>query len=155
MPRYNNIVYGVFCILENFKCREWDLVSPPARSVLLASRGSSTGRPHPTRLQYIEIMKAFENPIFRTKKGHPIGCPFSCGRWDLNPHDCNSHKILSLARLPVPTLPRTFHTQVRYYHQANKKSIRNLKKFTFFFTRFSRPLLTGSFHKIAIFIYVK
>ena len=32
--------------------------------------------------------------------------PNQCGRWDLNPHDCNSHKILSLARLPVPTLPR-------------------------------------------------
>ncbi len=31
-----------------------------------------------------------------------------CGRWDLNPHDCNNHKILSLARLPVPTLPHIF-----------------------------------------------
>ena len=29
-----------------------------------------------------------------------------CGRWDLNPHANNMHKILSLARLPVPTLPR-------------------------------------------------
>ena len=29
----------------------------------------------------------------------------SCGRWDLNPHERNAHKILSLARLPVPTLP--------------------------------------------------
>ena len=27
------------------------------------------------------------------------------GRWDLNPHERNAHKILSLARLPVPTLP--------------------------------------------------
>ena len=33
-----------------------------------------------------------------------------CGRWDLNPHERNAHKILSLARLPVPTLPHiTFH----------------------------------------------
>ena len=32
---------------------------------------------------------------------------FKCGRWDLNPHERNAHKILSLARLPVPTLPRT------------------------------------------------
>ena len=32
---------------------------------------------------------------------------FSCGRWDLNPHERNAHKILSLARLPVPTLPHT------------------------------------------------
>ena len=29
-----------------------------------------------------------------------------CGRWDLNPHANSMHKILSLARLPVPTLPR-------------------------------------------------
>ena len=34
-----------------------------------------------------------------------------CGRWDLNPHDRIDHKILSLARLPVPTLPHTFQTQ--------------------------------------------
>ena len=26
----------------------------------------------------------------------------------MNPHDCNNHKILSLARLPVPTLPHIF-----------------------------------------------
>ena len=51
--------------------------------------------------------------------GEKIGCrnfisldnfatPYlKCGRWDLNPHDCNSHKILSLARLPVPTLPQS------------------------------------------------
>ena len=35
---------------------------------------------------------------------HFIG-NFQCGRWDLNPHERNAHKILSLARLPVPTLP--------------------------------------------------
>ena len=34
----------------------------------------------------------------------------SCGRWDLNPHKRNAYKILSLARLPVPTLPHiAFH----------------------------------------------
>ena len=32
----------------------------------------------------------------------------SCGRWDLNPHKRNANKILSLARLPVPTLPHVF-----------------------------------------------
>ena len=31
-----------------------------------------------------------------------------CGRWDLNPHKRNAYKILSLARLPVPTLPHIF-----------------------------------------------
>ena len=30
---------------------------------------------------------------------------FKCGRWELEPHERNAHKILSLARLPVPTLP--------------------------------------------------
>ena len=39
------------------------------------------------------------------KRPQPKVEVFWCGRWDLNPHDCNSHKILSLARLPVPTLP--------------------------------------------------
>ena len=34
-----------------------------------------------------------------------------CGRWDLNPHKRNAYKILSLARLPVPTLP---HRLVRF-----------------------------------------
>ena len=34
-----------------------------------------------------------------------------CGRWDLNPHDRIDHKILSLARLPVPTLP----LNIKYY----------------------------------------
>ena len=34
--------------------------------------------------------------------------PFGCGRWDLNPHERIAHKILSLARLPVPTLPHIF-----------------------------------------------
>ena len=50
----------------------------------------------------------------------------ACGRWDLNPHDCNSHKILSLARLPVPTLPhlvlcfkhKTYHTWILHDCQS-------------------------------------
>ena len=44
--------------------------------------------------------------LVTTKKGMYLTFLFNeCGRWDLNPHDCNSHKILSLARLPIPTLP--------------------------------------------------
>ena len=35
-----------------------------------------------------------------------------CGRWDLNPHDRIDHKILSLARLPVPTLPHVLATRL-------------------------------------------
>ena len=39
-----------------------------------------------------------------------------CGRWDLNPHKRNAYKILSLARLPVPTLPHiAFHRDKNLY----------------------------------------
>ena len=34
-----------------------------------------------------------------------------CGRWDLNPHKRNAYKILSLARLPVPTLPHLLYNR--------------------------------------------
>ena len=49
---------------------------------------------------------------FTKKKGPRKHCVFKgfskhlCGRWDLNPHKRIAYKILSLARLPVPTLPR-------------------------------------------------
>ena len=39
-----------------------------------------------------------------------------CGRWDLNPHDRIDHKILSLARLPVPTLPLIAMKNLREAH---------------------------------------
>ena len=45
---------------------------------------------------------------------------YYCGRWDLNPHDCNSHKILSLARLPVPTLPRTVSIISKLWLRVNR-----------------------------------
>lgn len=47
-------------------------------------------------------------PRHKSKRAKPSGLTLliSCGRWDLNPHGCNSHKILSLARLPIPTLPQ-------------------------------------------------
>ena len=39
-----------------------------------------------------------------------------CGRWDLNPHKRNAYKILSLARLPVPTLPLIMMKNLREAH---------------------------------------
>ena len=48
-----------------------------------------------------------ENQVKYNKKAGHLTCFVSCGRWDLNPHDRIDHKILSLARLPIPTLPRT------------------------------------------------
>ena len=41
----------------------------------------------------------------------------------LEPTRCNHHKILSLARLPVPTLPLTFTTQIIFYYRMKQKSI--------------------------------
>ena len=48
--------------------------------------------------------------------------PFSCGRRDLNPYAKTMHKILSLARLPIPTLPRDqlSLTGIRIHHVAKK-----------------------------------
>ena len=43
--------------------------------------------------------------INQKDSGFNLSLLISCGRWDLNPHERNAHKILSLARLPVPTLP--------------------------------------------------
>ena len=48
-----------------------------------------------------------------------------CGRWDLNPHERNAHKILSLARLPVPTLPQE---QDELQHRFLILSTLNFKK---------------------------
>ena len=56
-------------------------------------------------LIYMEKIK--ENTIVYKKTANGSPSVFECGRWDLNPHERNAHKILSLARLPVPTLPQT------------------------------------------------
>ena len=45
---------------------------------------------------------------------------FKCGRWDLNPHERNAHKILSLARLPVPTLPHIAFYGILYLLPRDK-----------------------------------
>ncbi len=52
----------------------------------------------------------------------------------LEPTRCNHHKILSLARLPVPTLPPALTTQVIYYYQVFKKSIH--------FSKFNKKYVT-------------
>ena len=44
-----------------------------------------------------------------------------CGRWDLNPHVRNEHKILSLARLPVPTLPHIISRRLDYNIKSDTK----------------------------------
>ena len=41
-----------------------------------------------------------------------------CGRWDLNPHKRNAYKILSLARLPVPTLPHGIKINAPNYNST-------------------------------------
>ncbi len=85
-----------------FVCGRWDLVSSSTRSAR-SKRSTGPHSPHTTRMRYF-LLKL---QLLQTKKAPFPGCLFVCGRWDLNPHDRNDHKILSLARLPVPTLPRT------------------------------------------------
>lgn len=61
-------------------------VSPGSHQNIITFTNEKTQEPH--------ILE-----LFRTKD--------ECGRWDLNPHERNAHKILSLARLPIPTLPHS------------------------------------------------
>lgn len=60
---------------------------------------------------------------------------FKCGRWDLNPHERNAHKILSLARLPVPTLPHMSDQELLSSHNSliitKNKSVVNKKKWIY------------------------
>ena len=54
------------------------------------------------------FFKKLHFPTKKHRKPFSLRCSLSfvqCGRWDLNPHKRNAYKILSLARLPVPTLP--------------------------------------------------
>ncbi len=62
----------------------------------------------------------------------------------LEPTRCNHHKILSLARLPVPTLPHILFREnfrssqrLKVYQTKNRKSILFLKFFYFIFFNFS------------------
>ena len=89
---------GVFCFLPSL--RKMGRNSSGGR-VLWADRSGAK----------IEPLGSSLLPLRSTKKRQDImSCLFfvnQCGRWDLNPHERNAHKILSLARLPVPTLPLT------------------------------------------------
>ena len=83
-------------------------------------------------IQYKKIRKSF-------KKDFPT--IHRCGRWDLNPHERIAHKILSLARLPVPTLPHACTAlcsvlQEVYYHLGTNKSIYFFRFFDFFASNF-------------------
>ena len=60
----------------------------------------------------------------------------------LEPTRPNGHKILSLARLPVPTLPLTFTTQIIFYYCMSKKSI----PFCIFMAEFFWPKRKVKFH---------
>ena len=53
-------------------------------------------------IKFLAIQKQKWGNLSKIKVSHTFN---HCGRWDLNPHERNAHKILSLARLPVPTLP--------------------------------------------------
>ena len=53
-------------------------------------------------MKFLAIQKQKWGNLSKIKVSHTLN---QCGRWDLNPHERIAHKILSLARLPVPTLP--------------------------------------------------
>ena len=55
-----------------------------------------------TGMKFLAIQKQKWGNLNKIKVSHTFN---QCGRWDLNPHERIAHKILSLARLPVPTLP--------------------------------------------------
>ena len=61
-------------------------------------------------LKLMQVTRGNQSTLNAKKKKPLINQGFlafdECGRWDLNPHKRNAYKILSLARLPVPTLPR-------------------------------------------------
>ena len=62
----------------------------------------------------------------------------------MNPHDCNSHKILSLARLPVPTLPHIFNCYMMYFFMRLVYNIRlspRMQPLILFFNNYRNPIL--------------
>ena len=76
----------------------------------------------------------------RTKKDFDFSKSFSCGRRDLNPYAKTMHKILSLARLPIPTLPQVvFITNECYNNKYLYKSQHLFSYFLYFFI-FHLPL---------------
>ena len=83
-------------------CARIFLVQQPVRSQSVQF-SKAAGLPFPLPDRDREAPLAHRS----TKKDEPVKNRFifSCGRWDLNPHE-NTHKILSLACLPIPALPR-------------------------------------------------
>ena len=82
--------------------------------------------------------------IFTEKDWTNSSILLQCGRWDLNPHDCNNHKILSLARLPVPTLPHIFNCNMSCFFMRLIYNIRlspRMQPLILFFNNYINPIL--------------
>ena len=79
--------------------------------------------PVPTLLHLAYVFTFEQSHTLRTYPGH---LKQQCRRWDLNPHDRIDHKILSLARLPIPTLLHVNFSmsvvQTIYYHPSEQMS---------------------------------
>ncbi len=54
---------------------------------------------------------------------------FAVRKMGLEPTRCDHHKILSLARLPIPTLPRTNEIIAKMYGEVNTKFIKYVSKY--------------------------
>ena len=88
--------------------------------------------------------------IFRhnAKRLKSFNLSLSCGRWDLNPHKRNAYKILSLARLPVPTLPRIGCFKILYLSPTHI-NIPHLFMFgKYFFEFFKKNIFLAIFKKL-------
>ena len=101
-------------------CGRWDL-NPHDRidhKILSLAR-----LPVPTLLHLAYVFTFEQSHTLRTYPGH---LKQQCRRWDLNPHDRIDHKILSLARLPIPTLLHVNFSmsvvQTIYYHPPEQMS---------------------------------
>ena len=78
--------------------------------------------------------------LFRTKQKGPTLSSWSfcfVRKMGLEPTRCKHHKILSLARLPIPTLPQTVVANSRRLVYNNKNSIKRQQKFINFFSCFT------------------
>ena len=108
--------------------------------------------PVPTLLHLAYVFTFEQSHTLRTYPGH---LKQQCRRWDLNPHDRIDHKILSLARLPIPTLLHVNFSmsvvQTIYYHPPEQMSTL-FSIFLFFY--FSSSSLQQN-NVVLIFIHIK
>ena len=79
------------------------------------------------------------------KKDFDFSKSFSCGRRDLNPYAKTMHKILSLARLPIPTLPLGQLSPTKNIILQISAKVNNIFIFFYLFLKFLFVYMRKSF----------